>query len=62
MIRVQIDSANADPANLLRTGSYNILEAAFESGYQHVSYFSKWFKFYMNMTPSDYKASYSSGL
>ncbi|MNN91401.1 TCP pilus virulence regulatory protein [compost metagenome] len=49
-------------ANLLRSGSYNVLEAALESGYQHISYFSKWFKFYMNMTPSDYKARYSSGL
>lgn len=49
-------------ANLLRTGSYNVLEAALESGYQHVSYFSKWFKLYMNMTPSEYKSRYSSGL
>lgn len=49
-------------ANLLRTGSYNVLEAALESGYQHASYFSKWFKFYMNMTPSEYKAYYSTGL
>jgi len=49
-------------AELLRTGRYNVLEAALESGYQHVSYFSKWFKFYMNMTPSEYKASYASGL
>ncbi|MNJ35515.1 TCP pilus virulence regulatory protein [compost metagenome] len=49
-------------ANLLRTGSYNVLEAALESGYQHVSYFSKWFKMYMNMTPSEYKSRYSSGL
>ncbi|MGG6310651.1 AraC family transcriptional regulator [Paenibacillus macerans] len=49
-------------AGLLRTGSYNVLEAALESGYQHVSYFSKWFRFYMNMTPSEYKACYSSGL
>ncbi|MRN52079.1 AraC family transcriptional regulator [Paenibacillus monticola] len=49
-------------ANLLRSGSYNILEAALESGYQHVSYFSKWFKYYMHMTPSDYRARYSSGL
>lgn len=49
-------------ANLLRTGSYNVLEAALECGYQHVSYFSKWFKFYMNMTPSEYKTYYCSGL
>lgn len=49
-------------ASLLRSGSYNVLEAGLESGYQHISYFSKWFKFYMNMTPSDYKARYSSGL
>lgn len=49
-------------ANLLSTGSYNVLEAALESGFQHVSYFSKWFKFYMNMTPSDYKSRYSPGL
>ncbi|SMF01050.1 helix-turn-helix transcriptional regulator [Paenibacillus barengoltzii] len=49
-------------AELLRTGRYNVLEAALESGYQHVSYFSKWFKLYMNMTPSEYKASYASGL
>ncbi|MFD1907719.1 hypothetical protein ACFTAO_15815 [Paenibacillus rhizoplanae] len=26
-------------ASLLRSGSYNVLEAALESGYQHVSYF-----------------------
>lgn len=49
-------------ASLLRSGSYNVLEAALESGYQHVSYFSKWFKHYMNMTPSEYKARYSSGV
>jgi AraC-like DNA-binding protein len=49
-------------AGLLRTGAYNVLEAALESGYQHVSYFSKWFRFYMNMTPSEYKAYYTSGL
>jgi AraC-like DNA-binding protein len=49
-------------ASLLRTGSYNVLEAALESGYHHVSYFSKWFRFFMNMTPSEYKAYYSSGL
>jgi AraC-like DNA-binding protein len=49
-------------ASLLRSGSYNVLEAALESGYQHVSYFSKWFRHYMNMTPSDYKARYSSGV
>lgn len=46
-------------ANLLSTGSYNVLEAALESGYQHVSYFSKWFRFYMNMTPSQFKSYYS---
>ncbi|WP_068787015.1 AraC family transcriptional regulator [Paenibacillus phocaensis] len=49
-------------AGLLRTGTYNVLEAALESGYQHVSYFSKWFRFYMKMTPSEYKATYASGL
>lgn len=49
-------------ASLLRSGSYNVLEAALESGYQHVNYFSKWFRHYMNMTPSDYKARYSSGV
>jgi len=49
-------------ASLLRTGSYNVLEAALESGYHHVSYFSKCFKFYMNMTPSEYRTFYSSGL
>ncbi|OKP89817.1 AraC family transcriptional regulator [Paenibacillus sp. P32E] len=49
-------------ASLLRSGSYNVLEAALESGYQHVSYFSKCFKFYMNMTPSEYKTRHSSGL
>ncbi|MEC0333806.1 AraC family transcriptional regulator [Paenibacillus macerans] len=49
-------------AGLLRSGSYNVLEAALESGYQHVSYFSKWFRFYMNMTPAEYKACYASGL
>ncbi len=49
-------------AKLLRTGSYNILEASLESGFQHVSYFTKWFKFYMNMTPSEYKSRYTSGL
>ncbi|MGN7761329.1 AraC family transcriptional regulator [Paenibacillus sp. 22594] len=49
-------------ASLLRSGSYNVLEAALESGYQHVSYFSKCFKFYMNMTPSDYKTRYSTGI
>ena len=43
-------------ANLLLTGSYNVLEAALESGYQNVSYFAKWFKIYMNMSPSEYKA------
>lgn len=49
-------------ANLLRTGSYNVLEAALESGYQNVSYFAKWFKLYMNMTPSEYRAQYSTDL
>lgn len=49
-------------ATLLRTGSYNVLEAALESGFHHVSYFSKWFKVYMKMTPSDYKAYYASGV
>lgn len=49
-------------ATLLRTGSYSVIEAAFESGYQHVSYFSKWFKIYMKMTPSEYKSYYSSGI
>lgn len=48
-------------ANLLRTGSYNVLEAALESGYQHASYFAKWFKLYMKMTPSDYKDRYATG-
>lgn len=49
-------------AGLLRTGAYNVLEAALESGYHHVSYFSKWFRIYMNMTPSEYKSCYASGL
>lgn len=49
-------------ASLLRTGAYNVLEAALESGYQHASYFSKWFRFYMNITPSEYKALYSSDI
>jgi len=49
-------------ANLLRTGSYNVLEAALESGFQHVSYFAKWFKLYMKMTPSAYRDRYSSGI
>lgn len=47
-------------ANLLLTGSFNVLEAALETGYQNVSYFSKCFKLYMNMTPSEYKTHYSS--
>ncbi|CQR57453.1 helix-turn-helix transcriptional regulator [Paenibacillus sonchi] len=49
-------------ASLLRSGAYNVLEAALESGFQHVSYFTKWFKHYMDMTPSEYKARYASGL
>lgn len=49
-------------ADLLRTGGYNVLEAALDSGYQHVSYFSKWFKHYMHMTPSQYAAFYASEL
>lgn len=49
-------------AELLRTGEHNVLEAALESGYQHASYFSKWFRIYMNMTPSEYKDTYASGL
>lgn len=49
-------------ATLLRTGNYSVIDAAFETGYQHVSYFSKWFKIYMNMTPSEYKAYYASGI
>jgi AraC-like DNA-binding protein len=49
-------------ASLLRSGSYNVLEAALESGYPHVSYFAKWFKHYMFMTPSAYKARYTSSL
>ncbi|NBD28206.1 AraC family transcriptional regulator [Paenibacillus glycinis] len=49
-------------ATLLRTGSYNVIEASLEAGYQNVSYFSKWFKIYMNMTPSAYKNMYSTGV
>ncbi|MNP86634.1 TCP pilus virulence regulatory protein [compost metagenome] len=49
-------------AGLLRSGAYNVLEAALESGFEHASYFSKWFRFYMNMTPSEYKAYHASGL
>jgi AraC-like DNA-binding protein len=49
-------------ATLLRTGSYNVIEAALESGFQHVSYFTKWFKTFMNMTPSEYKTYYSTGI
>ncbi|RED61884.1 helix-turn-helix transcriptional regulator [Cohnella lupini] len=49
-------------ATLLRTGTYSVIDAAFETGYQHISYFSKWFKIYMSMTPSEYKAYYASGI
>nr|WP_273388203.1 helix-turn-helix transcriptional regulator [Cohnella zeiphila] len=49
-------------ASLLRTGSCNVIEASLEAGYQNASYFSKWFKIYMNMTPSEYKTYYSSGI
>lgn len=48
-------------AALLRTGSYSVIEAALESGFQHLSYFSKWFKACMNMTPSEYKAFFAVG-
>ncbi|GGA28627.1 AraC family transcriptional regulator [Paenibacillus physcomitrellae] len=47
-------------AHLLLTGSYNVLEAALECGFQNVSYFAKWFKVYMNMSPSAYKAQHTS--
>jgi len=49
-------------ADLLRDGSYNVLEAALESGYQHVSYFTKWFKQFMSMTPSEYREMYQADL
>jgi len=49
-------------ANLLRTGSCTVLEAAVDSGFHHPSYFTKWFKKIHNMTPSAYKALYSSGI
>lgn len=49
-------------ASLLRTGTCNVIEASLEAGYQNASYFSKWFKIYMNMTPSEYKTYYSSGI
>jgi AraC-like DNA-binding protein len=48
-------------ANLLQTGSYNVLEAALEAGYPHASYFAKWFKQYMKMTPSEYKIRFATG-
>jgi AraC-like DNA-binding protein len=48
-------------AKLLRTGNYTVLEAALESGFQHVSYFSKCFKVHMKLTPSEYKNCYSAG-
>ncbi|MBP1966146.1 helix-turn-helix transcriptional regulator [Paenibacillus aceris] len=49
-------------AKLLRSGTCNILEASLDSGFQHASYFAKWFKYYMKMTPSEYKAHYSSDI
>lgn len=49
-------------ATLLRTGSYNVIEAALETGYHHVSYFAKWFKLFMNMTPSEYKSHHATDI
>ncbi|MEX2104685.1 MAG: AraC family transcriptional regulator [Bacilli bacterium] len=49
-------------ASMLRNGNYTVLEAAVESGFYHPSYFTKWFKKIHHMTPSKYKALYSSGI
>jgi len=43
-------------AVLLQSGSCSVLDAALESGFQHLSYFSKQFRKYMQMTPSEYKS------
>jgi len=49
-------------AQLLRGGSCSVLEAALEAGFHNASYFTKWFKCFMNATPSEYKSRYASGL
>ena len=48
-------------AQMLRSGNSSVLEAALESGFQNASYFTKWFKIFMNVTPSEYKSRYASG-
>lgn len=42
-------------AMMIQTDSCSIIEAAMENGYQHLSYFSKQFRKYKQMTPSAYK-------
>jgi len=49
-------------ATQLRTGTNSVINAALDSGFHHMSYFSKWFKYFMNMTPSEYKSFYSTGV
>ncbi len=44
-------------ADLLRDGVYNVSEICFRVGYNDPNYFSKLFKKYYNMNPSDYKCS-----
>ncbi len=42
---------------LIREGNYNITQISDLLGYDNPQYFSKCFKLYANMTPSEYKAS-----
>lgn len=47
-------------AKLLRDGSFNVSEICFRVGYNDPNYFSKLFKKYYHMNPSDYKYSQKS--
>jgi AraC-like DNA-binding protein/quercetin dioxygenase-like cupin family protein len=49
-------------ARMLRAENCSVLEAALESGFQNASYFTKWFKCFMNTTPSEYKSRHASDL
>lgn len=45
-------------ALMIQAGSCSMLEAALENGFQHLSYFSKQFKKYKGVSPSQFKKLY----
>lgn len=51
--KLRIDRAK----ELLNSGMYTVADAAFQSGFSDISYFSRFFKKETGLSPSEYKKS-----